>query len=62
MCVLGAGSRSASESKVETSRKWIEVTGSSWEDLAQSMASGSPYFGDSDCSSGSPKGNEVLRA
>ena len=39
VCVVGEDSQFALESKVETSRKWIEVTGSSREDLAQSMAS-----------------------
>ena len=39
VCVVGEDSQFALESKVETSRKWREVTGSSQEDLAQSMAS-----------------------
>ena len=39
VCVMGGDSQFTMESKVETSRKWTEVTGSFWENLAQSMAS-----------------------
>ena len=39
VCVMGGDSQFTMESKVETSRKWTEVMGSSREGLAQSMAS-----------------------
>ena len=39
VCVMGGDSQFTMESKVGASRNWVEVMGSSREDLAQSMAS-----------------------